>query len=223
MGRIKIVCVSDTHLAHQDKGARFPYMPAGDIIIHAGDATYQGSPTEIQHFINWFSKLDYKHKVFVSGNHDWLFQRNPALARAMLADAGIIYLEDSEITIAGLRIYGSPWQPKFGDWAFNLPRGEALKQVWDKIPEGIDILVTHGPPWGVGDQLFGGRRAGCEELDKAVARVKPRLHVFGHIHRGYGFYKKGIYVPCDSVNAAICDESYYPANQPIVVKLDIRD
>ena len=96
-----------------------------------------------------------------------------------------------EVTVEGLRIWGSPWQPWFYDWAFNLKRGEALAEKWELIPEGVDILVTHGPPAGYGDKCYDGRRVGCEDLLRHLSRVQPRLHLFGHIHEDRGEWRLG--------------------------------
>jgi hypothetical protein len=137
---------------------------------------------------------------------------------------GVIYLEDNERTVAGLRIYGSPWQPEFYSWAFNLPRGPELKAKWDMIPDGLDILVTHGPPLGHGDMTFGydGRMpkgsVGCADLKDAVFRAKPKLHIFGHIHSGYGVTEEG---GTKFVNASSCNENYDALNKPIV--MDYKD
>ncbi|HNC99840.1 MAG TPA: metallophosphoesterase, partial [Myxococcota bacterium] len=113
-------------------------------------------------------------------------------------------------------IWGSPWQPRFFDWAFNLDRGEPLRRVWQKIPDGIDILVTHGPPKGILDRVQRGGEVGCEELREALRRVRPRLHVFGHIHEAYGqLHLDGTHF----VNAASCNLDYRPVNPPVVVEL----
>jgi hypothetical protein len=111
----------------------------------------------------------------------------------MLAErAGIVYLQDSGITISGARFWGSPWQPAFNDWAFNLPRGKALAQKWARIPDDTDVLIPHGPPAGFGDQTgYAGNRTGCEDLLVAVERVKPRMHLFGHIHDAGGVWQHG--------------------------------
>ena len=132
---------------------------------------------------------------------------------------GVTYLEDEEVEIEGLRLWGSPWQPWFYDWAFNLPRGPALRAKWDRIPAGIDVLVTHGPPHGVLDHVGRGEDVGCEELLEAVRRVRPRLHVFGHIHEGYGQLERdGVRF----VNASTCTLSYDPVNAPILFDLPAR-
>jgi len=218
----KVVCLSDTHNRH---GAID--VPEGDVLIHAGDVSMAGRAGEVEAFMRWFAALPHPHKVLVAGNHDWLFERRPDLAREVVA--GVTYLQDSGTEVAGLRIWGSPWQPWFYDWAFNLPRGEALREKWDMIPDGTDVLVTHGPPYGILDsvervvgQWFGEDAAvevehtGCEELRAAVLRVGPRLNVFGHIHEGYGTDRLGKTI---CVNASNCDADYRPVNPAIVVEL----
>ena len=95
-------------------------------------------------------------------------------------------MHDESITIENIRFYGSPWQPEFYDWAFNLPRGKAHKQKWDLIPENTDALITDGcPAEGILDQTFDGSRVGCEELAKAINKIRPKLHICGHIHESY--------------------------------------
>lgn len=124
------------------------------------------------------------------------------------------YLEDEVIEIYGLKIYGTPWQPEFCKWAFNVPRGVQCLEKWNKIPSGVDILVTHTPPVGHGDLCCSGVRAGCVELLSSVQqRIKPKYHVFGHVHEGYGITSDGRVI---FVNASTCDLSYLPNNIPIV-------
>jgi predicted phosphohydrolase len=206
---MRIVCLSDTHNLHGKID-----VPAGDILLHAGDFSMMGRPNEIAAFDAWLATLPHKHKVIIAGNHDWGFQLKPREARAMIRHA--TYLEDSEATVEGLRIWGSPWQPDFGDWAFNLPRGSQLAAKWALIPTRVDILITHGPPFGIGDEVFDGESAGCRDLLKDLQRVRPRLHLFGHIHEGYGEHRAEgtIYV-----NASICDVKYAPVNAPVIVDL----
>ncbi|HSS43975.1 MAG TPA: metallophosphoesterase [Thermoanaerobaculia bacterium] len=137
----RIVCVSDTH----NRQGQFE-VPDGDVLIHAGDLTGRGTLPEITAVNDWFGRLPHTNRVVIAGNHDFLFERENALARSLLTNAS--YLEDSGIEVQGLKIWGSPWQPWFYDWAFNLPRGPALAEKWRRIPEKIDVLVTHGPPSG---------------------------------------------------------------------------
>ena len=213
----KIVCLSDTHNCNEQIE-----VPGGDILIHSGDATTIGSFEQVKAFNYWFAALPHRHKIFVAGNHDWLFEKKNESARALL-DRSIVYLQDSSIEIEGLKIYGSPWQPRFFDWAFNLNRGYELAEKWALIPGDIDILITHGPPNGILDLVP--RRdwhenTGCEELRKRVEEIathgKLKLHVFGHIHCGYGTHEEfGV----KFVNASNCDEQYNPTQPPIVVDL----
>lgn len=217
----RLVLMSDTHLIHRTGSllTPIPNVPDGDILVHAGDATFIGDMREIQMFNTWFSAFPHKHKVFVAGNHDWDFQKRPQTARRQL-HSDITYLEDSACEIMGLGFYGAPWQPEFQDWAFNLPRGGShLCDKWSRIPTGVDVLVTHGPPYGILDLTPHGEHVGCELLAKVVTgRVEPRLHVFGHVHGPGGTQRK--IGKTLFVNAAILDEGYRYANDPVVVDLE---
>ena len=212
---MKIVCLSDTHNCNGQIT-----VPDGDILIHAGDATITGTVDEIVLFNEWFANLPHPYKIFVAGNHDWLFETNNRLARSLL-DKSIVYLQDSFVEIEGLKIYGSPWQPRFFDWAFNLNRGAELGEKWKLIPDDTDVLITHGPPFGILDEVprrYFVENTGCEELRKRVEKVRPKLHVFGHIHCGYGAVDNfGV----KFINASNCDESYEPTNKAIVIDLPI--
>ena len=206
---MRIVCISDTHAMHEGL-----VVPEGDLLIHAGDCTNSGDLEELAEFDAWLGSQPHPHKVLVAGNHDFAFQREPAEARARIRSA--TYLQDGEVEIESLRIWGSPWQPWFFDWAFNLERGEEIRAKWSLIPAGVDILVTHGPPLGHGDRTFDARSVGCADLLEAIRRLQPRLHVFGHIHEGYGQTREGT-TRC--VNASSWSASSRPLNPPIVVEL----
>ncbi len=181
---MRIVAVADTHLFIEDI-----VVPDGDVFIHAGDMCRRGDLEEIERAAAWIASLPHRHKIVIAGNHDWLFAEDPPAARAVFSQ--FHYLEDSEVELEGLRFYGSPWQPEFNDWAFNLPRGEPLAAVWRKIPRGIDVLITHGPPDGIGDRSGMDARAGCADLRQRVTEVAPRLHLFGHIHQDGGMWTHG--------------------------------
>lgn len=206
---IKVVAISDTHGLHHKLE-----LPEGDILVHAGDIAFSGHWDGLSSFNDWLGRLPYRHKVVIAGNHDFWFEREPERARAALTNA--VYLQDEMVTLDGLTIYGSPWQPRFGGWAFNLPRGPELAKVWAKIPERIDILLTHGPPAQILDRTAHGHFAGCEELAKRVAVVKPRFHVFGHIHEGYGQHRQG---ETDFLNASVVDMGYRLSNAPFVLNV----
>lgn len=176
---MRIVCLSDTHGGH-----RRVTVPDGDLLVFAGDLTAHGRLAEVEEFDGWLGRLPHRHKVVVAGNHDFAFQEQPAAARQRLTNA--LYLEDEGVTVGGLRVWGSPWQPWFGGWAFNLPRGPEIAAKWALIPAGTDVLVTHGPPEGIRDVNSGGQACGCRDLLARVLEVRPRLHVFGHIHESRG-------------------------------------
>lgn len=192
-------------------------IPDGDVLVHAGDFTMQGRAAEINEFNEQLARLPHKHKVVIAGNHDIGFETHSEDARALLTNA--TYLEDSGVEIEGVKFWGSPWQPQFFDWAFNLERGEALKEKWQKIPEDTDVLITHGPPRMILDMApREGRLAvanvGCDDLrEEILERIKPKYHIFGHIHEGYGWRKvEGI----TFINASILNGRYQIQNKPIV-------
>ena len=212
---MRIVCISDTHNCNEQIE-----IPDGDILVHSGDATVKGTEPEIEEFLAWFSSHPHKTKIFVAGNHDWMYQRDNRRARMLTSSFDIEYLEDSATEIDGIKFYGSPWQPKYFEWAFNLERGEEIAEKWRKIPDDTQILITHGPPKGILDQVprrNWWEKAGCEELRKrveALAAERLRLHIFGHIHSGYGQTNDfGV----NFVNASTCDEEYEPTQPPIIV------
>ena len=182
---MKFICISDTHGRHHDLR-----LPEADVLIHAGDFCNTGNLAELRDFSTWLAEQPYRHKVVIAGNHDRILQNDPELAEPLLAP--FTYLLDSQTEIEGLKIYGSPWQPRFFNWAFNLDRGEPIRQKWRMIPNDVDVLITHGPMYGVGDLAHGNNRVGCQDLFEEVTnRVKPKYHVCGHIHEGRGTYQVG--------------------------------
>lgn len=202
------------------------HVPNGDVLIHAGDFCNTGIERDVHKFAKWIRSLPHRWKIMVAGNHDRFFQQQPELARAYL-DSGVIYLEDSGCEIEGLHFWGSPWQPWFMDWAFNLPRkGPQLRERWGLIPSETDVLVTHCPAFGVLDQVHpkgqtdsGTGPLGCEELAARLQHLRPRLHIFGHIHDSYGCLWQGQTL---AVNASICDEDYRPVHKPVVIDWDSK-
>ena len=210
---MRLVCLSDTHSLHW----QIPNIPDGDVLIHAGDSLGQGTLENVADLNDWFGTLPHRHKIVIAGNHDWAFQETPQAARAMLTAA--IYLEDSGVEIEGFRFWGSPWTPTFMDWAFMLDRGEPLFQKWEAIPDNADVLVTHGPPKGIGDLATLGFRCqnvGCSHLLNRIHELCLKAHIFGHIHEGYGEYRLA---DTRLINASTCTERYEPINPPIVLDL----
>ncbi|HUB28288.1 MAG TPA: metallophosphatase domain-containing protein [Terracidiphilus sp.] len=201
---MRIVAISDTH-GHHDEVSD---LPEGDILLHAGDFMNAGyHPAEISSFNRWMGKQHFAHRIVIAGNHDRFFEDSPSLARAFLTNA--IYLENSGVTVDGISFWGSPYTPEFMNWAFMYPRGPGAARYWEHIPNDLDVLITHGPPYGILDQVEpGGERLGCEELLKAVLEKKPKVHVFGHIHGGVGTFDNGT---TRFINAAYLNERYRPS------------
>ncbi len=196
---VKLVCISDTHNLHNQMT-----LPDGDVLVHAGDFCDKGTIAEIRDFAAWLARQPHKHKIVVAGNHDFPFEQTPETAEALFES--VTYLRDQSVVIDGIKFYGSPWQPRFFDWAFNLDRGEPLREKWRLIPDDTDVLVTHGPMHGTGDVTSRGMAVGCEDLrDEIETRIKPRCHIYGHIHESRGIYQVGEMV---SINACSLDLSY---------------
>jgi len=206
---MKLVIISDTHGMHEKVT-----IPDGDVFIHCGDVTKQGTLEEVEAFNEFLDDLPHQHKILVAGNHDFCFERQCSEAEALLTNG--IYLRDSSVEINGFKFYGSPWQPWFFDFAFNLKRGDELKAKWDLIDKDTDILITHTPPFGHGDEIMSGEKVGCEELIKFVDAIKPPLHIFGHIHEGYGITRNQ---DTTFINASTCDSVYEPVNNAVVYDL----
>ena len=214
----KITFISDTHNKHKHLTSKGMgnILGSGDILVHAGDCTSMGQKHEINEFLKWFSNTDFEHKIFIAGNHDFGFEKETDIDQ-QFKDLGVTYLFDNDITIDGIKFYGSPWQPEFYNWAFNLPRGEELAAKWEKIPDDVDILITHGPAYGILDYAPIGGHVGCEELYRKIVEVKPKIHVCGHIHDSYGQKTMG---GIEFLNASTLNDRYEHAHKPIVVEYD---
>ena len=210
-GTLRIVAISDTHTKHDRLT-----IPDGDVLCHAGDFTNVGALADVERFNTFLGRLPHRHKIVIAGNHDVCFEHSPKEAQRLLTHC--TYLQDGAAEVEGVRFYGSPWQPWFYDWAFNLQRGLPLRQKWDLIPAGTDVLITHGPPHGIGDRCEDGRQVGCEELLAAVQRLRPRLHIFGHIHEGAGV-TRGEHTTF--INASSLDARYRPVHAPVVFDLEV--
>jgi len=205
---LTLVCISDTHNRHAELE-----IPDGDVLIHSGDITERGELQSVGDFAAWLATQPHEHKIVIAGNHDFCFERQNEEARKLVSD--FMYLQDDGCTIDGVKFYGSPWQPWFCDWAFNLQRGPEIRAMWDIIPEDTDGLITHGPPYQHGDRI-NGEDVGCRDLLEVIEKIGPKYHIFGHIHEGYGITDNGT---TKFVNASSCDNTYHIANEPIVIEV----
>jgi Icc-related predicted phosphoesterase len=208
---LKFVTISDTHCRHHKIK-----LPKGDVLLHAGDISYRGKREEVVDFLKWFAEQKFEHKIFIAGNHDFLFEKIKPKEIEQLLPKGVTYLFENSVTINGISIWGSPYTPWFFNWAFNLPRGRPLAKCWQKIPSETDILLTHGPAYGMLDTVINGQHVGCVDLWKRIEVVKPKVHVFGHVHESFGKKEKnGI----KFINASQVNEEYVLVNKPLVFEL----
>jgi Icc-related predicted phosphoesterase len=209
---VKILCISDTHQHHDS----ITLVPC-DVLIIAGDICTSGEIVQVEKFANWLQRQshNFDKAIIIAGNHDWAFMRFRILALEALRRAigdKLIYLEDSSCIIDGVKFYGSPWQPEFNSWAFNVPRGEKIRTIWDAIDLDTDVLITHCPPFGIGDKVFG-NSVGCFELAKKLRELnRLSLHVYGHVHAGNGAYISEEHPGVQFCNASLLDEDYKPVN-----------
>lgn len=235
--KTRIACISDTHGKHRNV-----FVPKCDLLIHCGDFSKTGETSTIRGLTEYFKELkassQAKQIICIAGNHDILFQsetyrqnwnkfhKESDFRPSQLGDIerttnalkeSCIYLEDEDFCHDDIVFYGSPWTPTYGHcWAFMKNRSE-IHQKWDQIPSSTDVLITHGPPLGRGDKCLRNVRAGCLDLLRQVqTRVRPRLHLFGHIHEGAGCSFDGTTL---YVNASSCSIRYRIEQPCIVIDL----
>ncbi|EKG17299.1 Metallo-dependent phosphatase [Macrophomina phaseolina MS6] len=202
--RTRFVCISDTH-------NQTPKLPAGDVLIHAGDLTNHGSVSELRRTVAWLEKADFEAKLVVAGNHDitldqpfysqhaasfhnqhpqapaeciQLLKSSPSIT-FLQHEARSIRLKNPDGPRTSFNVFGSPYSPECGTWAFQYKRGSGHR-LWDEIPLDTDVLITHAPPRFHCDMNSKGIADGCEELREALMRIRPPLHVCGHRHEGRG-------------------------------------
>lgn len=196
-------------------------IPDCDVLVHAGDFTRRGRRGEALEFLDWLSRRPARHKLLTAGNHDHCCERESAWFEAEARARDIHYLVDSEVELDGIRLWGSPVTPRFRGMAFNRERGAEIRSHWDRIPEGIDVLVTHGPARGIGDRMFLGANVGCDDLRERLHQVRPRVHVFGHIHEAFGEYREpGL--PTRFLNVACARFLSYGRRAPVLLELEPR-
>jgi predicted phosphohydrolase len=209
---MKIVGFADTHGGHGSL-----HIPDGDMLVFAGDYTGMHSAAEFDNFIRWMASLPHPFKIFMPGNHDWFIQWNLKPIRIKLQQLGICCPSSRLQVVGGLKVYGMPLVPQYGEWAFMVPDGSLrMRQACRSIPEGLDILVTHGPAHGILGMTKRGVDAGSHTLREAIDRAKPRLHFFGHIHEAHGMV---VHDGVIHANVSVNNHLYYITNQPIVIEL----
>jgi Icc-related predicted phosphoesterase len=210
---MRLVLISDTHCKYYQLT-----LPKGDVLVHCGDWEVFSSEAELNLFNNWLSALPFKYKVIIPGNHDCFVERNMIMVKETIVCAKILINEGT--TIKGVKFWGSPYTPFFNNWSFMLPR-ERIGEIWNLMPKKVDVLITHGSPYGILDvsPLANGEdgfHVGDFSLLKKVEEVQPKIHCFGHIHFSYGqFEKRGT----KFINCSVMNEDYEVVNNPVVVEI----
>jgi Icc-related predicted phosphoesterase len=205
---LRLVCISDTHGLHHQLD-----IPDGDVLIHAGDVTRHGQLAELHDLNAWLRTQPHPYKIVIAGNHDRICEEIPDMVPNILSSA--TYLCDESLQIGTTHFFGAPWTPGSGGWAFSRSLN-ALSYHWAQIPDTTTVLITHGAPLGWLDQNARGEPLGDPTLARAVQSLRPRVHVFGHIHESYGQREvDGI----TFINASSCTANYSPTNRPIVIDL----
>lgn len=221
---MRIVAISDTHGMHRDVS-----LPEGDVLVHTGDLSMDGDASVIKDFVSWFGAQAFQHKIFIAGNHDFWAEKEPLKMQAQARAAGVHYLCDTAVVVEGLRFWGSPYTPEFMNWAFMLsPR--SVEQHWLRVPANIDVLLTHGPPHNVLDEVIvpdsiksagvqdtADSHVGCRGLLQRVRQLSVPVHIFGHIHEGYGIHRID---KTRFFNTSQLDNRYQLANQPVVIDIE---
>ena len=208
---MKIVAIADTHMLHNDL-----VVPEGDLLIHAGDMCTYGKERETRDSAKWWKSLPHPYKIYVPGNHDSALYYNRDLV-SLYKDTDSHVLIDEAVEINGIKFYGSPWTPEFCGWQFMLPRGsEALADKWALIPDDTDVLITHGPRFGYGDNTPENTRAGCEALAYRLEQLPDlKYHIFGHIHTDYGIRR---FQNTTLINASVHEGTWkHHSNTPPIV------
>lgn len=217
--RYSICAISDTHNRHTSIA-----IPECDFLIHAGDMSARGHKHDMQNWAKWMAKQPAKYKICIMGNHELGYEEFYPLSRAWIMDLcpDMHILNNSGVELEGIKFYGYPQTPEFFNWAYNIPRGD-MHIYSDAIPTDINVLITHGPPARILDEVVGVNgysksppdHVGCQALADRVLVVKPNIHIFGHIHCAHGErHKDGT----SFYNVSVCDEQYSPSNPPTIIE-----
>ena len=215
---MRLVIMSDTH----EVRLRRWRIPDADVFLHCGDFS-TGVLSDVRRFAADLQELPHKHKLVISGNHDFANQTCELDARKILEPV-CCYLQDEGIEIDGVKFYGTPWQPWYMAMAFNLERGsDALAAKWDLVPPDTDVLMTHCPPGGMLDWVARDRKTvGCDMLRYRhdIGAIRPLVHCFGHVHEARGSAAENGTL---FVNACCVNDSHHPVKGPVVVELDVKE
>lgn len=216
---MKILATADLH-------GTLPAIDPCDLLLIAGDVCqlHDHTPHVQRNFLrgefsDWLRELPAEHIVGIAGNHDFIAEKEPWVMRKL----PWLYLCDEAREVAGLQIHGTPWVPNLPSWAFyGGSHNRVRNKKFNLIPEGVDILLSHGPMHGHGDTVserFGGPLSvGCKTMLELMPTIKPRAFVCGHIHEGFGQYGHTD-VACGIYNVAHNDDQYNPINPPVEIKL----
>lgn len=238
---MKCIHLSDSHAAHKNINWTFDPRNA-DVIIHSGDFSDVGEKHQVRDFLNWFKNLPVKHKILIAGNHDKSFDEKfwnnkgvstdryrdriigaeewaPKLIKDFQRKEGCYFLNHSSVTIDGIKFFGSPWTKSFHPlyWAFNIDEGPECLELWSQVPDDTDVLITHGPAYGKLDLTESGHYAGSQILLDRILMVKPKFHLFGHIHERYGRISDD---NTEFLNSSIMTLDYQPNNKPQVFEIN---
>lgn len=220
---MKICFISDTH-SYLDRVK----IPKADVLVHCGDLTSRADYMEVTKlkydFLNILNSGVIDDIVYIAGNHDRMFENRPEEAQKIMEHSRIHYLKESEIVLNGVKFWGSPYTPEFFDWFFMYERDKGARRYWADIPHDTDVLITHGPPHGILDDVkpfrqYSDPHAGCPYLMEKVKEIKPKVHAFGHIHQHHGILQWK-HPEIMFINASTCDEAYRAVNAPISVEFN---
>lgn len=213
---MKIVAVSDIH----GKWNKLK-IPECDVLISAGDYSFTGERHIVRNYHEWLNEQPATHIISGQGNHEVWVENNFEEAKqiALTACPRAFFVEEGGITIDDINFWYSAITPWFHDWAYNRRAGRDIEEHWKKIPENTNVLITHGPPYGILDTVpfpdgTPKERVGCWTLNAYIERIKPDIHIFGHIHHSHGQkHENGI----SYYNVSVCDEQYVPSNGITVI------
>ena len=217
---LKLIAISDQH-------GYLPDIPPCDFLLLAGDilpVNRSDRPSFQSNWMNfklrkWLDKVPARHIIAVAGNHDSIF--DGGTKRLVPKNLRWHYLQDSGVKLEGIKFWGSPHTLPCGDWAFRMPE-DRIHLAWEAIPDDTQILLTHQPPFGYGDSPYANPELhhGCSYLlARIVALPRLRVHVFGHIHSGHGYYGRIPEGP-EAYNVSLVDCAYLKCFEPTEILFD---